>query len=147
VDASASDAVFSPDGRIFATADSTANYENAIRLWDAVTGKSLGACIGHKQAVRSIAYSPDGKTLASSSDDSSLKLWNVETLQELLTIHLDDGPVSNLRFSPDGTLLATASGSVSKPHTIRLFHAPTPDQADPALEDPILSNNPSAPTR
>ena len=86
--------------------------ENAIRLWNTTTGKMLGVCRGHTQGVRWLAFAPEGETLASVSDDSTLRFWNVRTQQELLSIQQLTNPMKDIRFSPDGNWLAvkTAKG-------------------------------------
>jgi WD40 repeat protein len=65
--------------------------------------------IGHQGNIGSVVFSPDGKTLASASDDNTVKLWNVEkhTLQKTLVGHQDG--VRSLSFSPDSKILASAS--------------------------------------
>jgi WD40 repeat protein len=92
----------SPDDRILATA-AAPDLSNTILLTDILTGKTIGTLSGHKQGVGAIAFSPDGKTLVSSSSDGSLKFWNVPTLQEILTFPIQGG---GLVFSPHGQLLA-----------------------------------------
>jgi WD40 repeat protein len=89
-----------------------AETENAIRLWDTSSGKLLGVCKGHTQGIRWLAFSPDGETLASVSDDSTLRFWNVRTQQELLSIQRLANPIREILFSPDGNWLAakTLSG-------------------------------------
>jgi WD40 repeat protein len=77
----------SRDGSILAIGSEAVNDpENAIRLWDTKTGKLLGICRGHTQGIRWLAFAPEGETLASVSDDSTLRFWNVRTEQELLSI-------------------------------------------------------------
>ncbi len=115
------------------TLDPPTSSENAVRLWDAATGKPIGICTGHKQAVRAAAFSPDGRTLATSSDDSTLKLWTGDTQQELLSIDLENGPATRLLFAPDGSVLASCSGSAGS-RTIRLFRAPRPVEANPEAQ-------------
>jgi WD40 repeat protein len=118
-------AVFSPDGGSLATTEPEAD-ENPIRLHETAGGKVLGVLVGHRRAVRSIAYSADGRTLASASDDCTIKLWNVATQQELLHVHLEDGWAGNLKFSPDGTLLVASVSSAANGNSVRLFRAPKP---------------------
>ncbi len=97
----------SNDGRILAAGSNPiTETENAIRLWDTHSGKLLGVCKGHTQGVRWIAFSPDGETLTSVSDDSNLRFWNVRTQQELLAIQRLADPARDILFSPDGHWLA-----------------------------------------
>jgi WD40 repeat protein len=95
------------------------------------TGKLFGTCTGHKQAVFSVAFSPDSKTLATTSADSTLKLWNVATQQELLSIRRLGGVLRDLFFSPDGRLLVGAN-SFSPVGGVRLFRAPLLSETDTA---------------
>ena len=65
---------------------------------------------GHTDPVDSVAFSPDGKTLASGSDDDTVRLWDVATGQQIgspLTGHT--GAVTSVAFSPDGKTLASGS--------------------------------------
>ena len=64
---------------------------------------------GHDDFVNSVSFSPDGKTLASGSDDNKIKLWNLETGTEMHTFIGQVGPVSSVSFSPDGKTLASIS--------------------------------------
>ena len=48
-----------------------------IRLWDVATGEMLYILTGHTSVVLSVVFSPDGKTLASGSDDGTVLLWNL----------------------------------------------------------------------
>lgn len=72
---------------------------------------------GHSSEVTSVAFSPDGKVIASGSDDNSIKLWNVATGRLLRTLSAHSNSVYSVAFSPDGKTLAT--GSTDK--TIKLW--------------------------
>jgi len=97
----------SDDGGILAAGSNPiTETENAIRLWDTHNGRLLGVCTGHTQGVRWLAFSPDGETLASVSDDSNLRFWNVRTQQELFSIQRLADPVRDILFSPNGHWLA-----------------------------------------
>ena len=70
---SGSRAALSANGLLLAMTHGFGDFENAISLWDTFTGERLGTLTGHKQAIWSLAFTPDGKTLASSSGDGSLQ--------------------------------------------------------------------------
>jgi WD40 repeat protein len=76
---------------------------------------------GHSGPVAAVAFSSDGKTLATASADHTGRLWNAHTGAELFALKGHDGPVGAIAFSPDGSLVATASDD----HTARLWDART----------------------
>ena len=65
---------------------------------------------GHTRAVWSVAFSPDGKTLASASHDGSIKLWDGASGNNTATLRGHTSGASTLTFSPDGKSLASAGG-------------------------------------
>ncbi|MFM6372457.1 MAG: WD40 repeat domain-containing protein, partial [Dolichospermum sp.] len=73
---------------------------------------------GHSISVYSLAYSPDGQTLASGSSDKTIKLWNARTGNLLQTLTGHSSGVLSLAYSPDGQTLAS-SGSGDK--TIKIW--------------------------
>jgi WD40 repeat protein len=106
----------SPDGKLLATTGCT---EKAIRLWDVTTGRELRRFEGHQSVVAEVAFSLDGKVLASRScggvtdKDPFIRLWEVGTGKELRRLTEPRPPAyfTALRFADDGKSLTTASSA------------------------------------
>src|ERR1700676_1143729 len=64
---------------------------------------------GHTDIVSSVAFSPDGKTLASGSRDNTIKLWDVQQGKERATLSGHTNKVSSVAYSPDGKTMASGS--------------------------------------
>jgi WD40 repeat protein len=92
-----------------------------VRLWDVATGRFLRTSEGHKNWVLSIAFSPDGKTLASGSSDNAVRLWDVATGGSLRAFEGHKNGVLSIAFSPDGKTLASGSSD----NTVRLWDVAT----------------------
>jgi WD domain, G-beta repeat len=95
--------------------------------------------VGHANAVLSVAFSPDGHTLATGSRDQTVRLWNVTDpahpalLGQPLTGHPDW--VNEVAFSPDGRTLASGSGD----QTVRLWNVTDPAHPTP-LGQPLTGH-------
>jgi predicted NACHT family NTPase len=68
-----------------------------------------GTLSGHTDYVNSVAFSPDGRLLASGSSDKTIKLWDVATGSLVRTLSGHTWSVFSVAFSPDGRLLASGS--------------------------------------
>jgi len=80
-----------------------------VVLWDVATGREVGALKGHGKGVTQVAFSRDGRLLASASSDNTIRIWDVAAQKELRTMAGHTSNVESMAFSPDGRLLASAA--------------------------------------
>jgi WD40 repeat protein len=110
---------FSPDSLLLASGHS----DQLVRIWDMQTGNLLQTLPGHTGAIDSVAFSPNGSTLASGEVNTGFKiiLWDVESGEEILSLEGHTDNVYALAFSPDGNYVASASGD----RTIKIWDLST----------------------
>lgn len=109
---------WSPDGRhiVSGTGASGAHYpihsDNEADVWDATTGQLLLRYQGHGSAneVYALAWSPDGKYIASGGDEQVIRVWDVTTGDTSLLYRGHTDRIWQLAWSPDGKKIASSSG-------------------------------------
>jgi WD40 repeat protein len=119
---------FSPDGRLMASGGFANDKDNCFaRLWDVESGKELRRFMhGRSYGIEALAFSPDGKTLATGAHDARLRLFDVDSGNEVRTFpkngksRMHGGCVA---FAPDGKTVAAAGES------LRLYDVASGDES------------------
>ena len=111
------DIKFSPDGNWVAVAGSI-----GVWLYNSHTGAEIALLTGHTQSVLSAAFSPNSKTLASGSWDTTIRLWDVESGHHKTSLTQHTYGIWSMAFSPDGKTLASSSY-----RSVRLWDVETQD--------------------
>lgn len=104
---------FSRDGKRLAVASGSVAVSGEVRLYampaDSVPAKPERVLAAHKDAVYDLAFSPDGRLLATCGYDRLIKLWDVAAGKERRVLKDHSDTVYGVAFSPDGKLLASAA--------------------------------------
>jgi WD40 repeat protein len=120
----------SPDGTRLAAGGPTA--DGNVRVYDLATGRLLLPPLMGDHRVISVAFSPDGRRLASAGHDRIIRLWDTATGQEVLNLRGHVDQVGRVLFSPYGQRLASASAD----GTVRVWDA---SPFDPSVAPGILT--------
>ena len=94
-----------------------------MKVWSTANGEEQATLRGHAGELGAVAFSPDGRVLASGSEDGVIKLWDSATWQELASLDAHRGGVRFLAFSPDGALLTTSGAAADGRGEIGLWNA------------------------
>jgi WD40 repeat protein len=123
----------SPDRETVATLSGTLQAGEA-RLWELATGR-LVRVLRHEAEIHSLAFSPNGRTLVTGSEDKTARVWEVATGKLLHTLEHRD-PVWSVAFNPkDGKIIATSAGD----RIVRLWDTTTGNSRI-LLQDPVRKN-------
>ncbi|HEY7415828.1 MAG TPA: WD40 repeat domain-containing serine/threonine-protein kinase, partial [Ktedonobacteraceae bacterium] len=116
---------WSPDGKQVASASS----DDKVHLWEPtaterwsnhVVEKAILFYAGHSVRVGTLAWSPDGRSIASGGSDGTIHVWDARTGGAIFIYKGHSGDINALAWSPDGTRIA----SVSEDRTIQIWQAP-----------------------
>ncbi len=102
-----------PDGGLLVSGGD----DNLVSVWDAARGERIVVLRGHKAEVKGLAFSPDGRTIASTGRDLALRMWHVPTWRDLGVLRRGEF-YSWLAFSADGSVLL-GSDQQRKVHRLR----------------------------
>jgi WD40 repeat protein len=94
------DVCYHPSGRFLA-----GGVERMVQVWDVANWQLVRTLGGHRSNVSRVAYSPDGRRLASGDVSGTIKLWDAVTGDELFALPAVNGRVDSLAFSPDSRFL------------------------------------------
>jgi len=116
---------FSADG----TRAASVAQEGTVALWDPSSLQLIVSFKGHMQGAHGVAFSPEGRRLATSGGGrEAVKLWDMATYRDLITLSGQGSVFSFVAFSPDGKWLIACNGEGH----LHLWHAPSWEEIEAA---------------
>ncbi len=93
--------------------------DKTIKIWEVQKGQCLKTLTGHKNWVRSVAFSSDGRQIVSGGDDNTVKIWDFRTGKCRITLSGHDNWVRSVAFSSDGQRIISGGDD----NTVRIWDA------------------------
>lgn len=116
--------ITSESGRLIASAsgaDMNADVDNTVQVWNAPGGNKALIYGEHFYFVKAVAWSPDGRKIASASADTHVLVWSASTGESILAYRGHAGKVNAVAWSPNGRLIVSASDD----RTVQVWDATT----------------------
>ncbi|KAG2047278.1 WD40 repeat-like protein [Suillus hirtellus] len=129
-------AVYSPDMSMIATGGQDGPWTNEpiaecfIKIWNTKTGELVATLKGHTWTVNCLAWTKDGRTLISGSDDKSIRTWNTKTWKQTALLEAHTDWVQAIAISPNEHILTSASWD----NTVLLWDLDNGQLIDPPLQ-------------
>jgi RNA polymerase sigma factor (sigma-70 family) len=123
---------FSPDSKTLAVACGTVGHPGRITLWELESSKEIGTHEGHLDAVFALAFSPDGKRLASGGYDKTIRLWDLASQKAIGEPLRLSTPIYELGFSRNGQTLISRGAE----NHVHLWDVATGRERFPTEEPP-----------
>ncbi|MBL9123547.1 MAG: pre-peptidase C-terminal domain-containing protein [Planctomycetaceae bacterium] len=120
------DVAFSADGKRLAAAAGEPGLFGEVTVWDVAAGTVQLTFRAHQDSLFAVAWSPDGKLLATGSYDQLVQLWDAASAAPVRQLAGHSGAVFDLAFHPQGTMLASASAD----RTVKLWDVASGQRLD-----------------
>ena len=120
----------SPNGSLLAVILQRDGRASDIAIYDAASGKLVTECVGNRDPLVALAFSPDGRRIASASEDGLCYLWDVVAGAKPIKCTGHAGKVLSVAFRADGARVVTASAD----GTVRQWDAVTGREVEPSFD-------------